>query len=205
MRKLIVVNIISLDGYYEGPGRNVMVMPMDGAFDTYNLERMQGADTVLLGGHSYRMFSSFWPTMANHPDASPTNREFSRLYHLVEKVAISNELILEESAPWRDTTTIIDGNHVYDEIAALKRKPGKDIVMYGSRVLWNDLLAHGLIDELHFMIGNVVLGGGTPTFIEPIAYNDPKLTLRHIDTRKFEGSENILMQYKVEYKSEGNQ
>jgi len=201
MRKLIVVNIMSLDGYYEGPGKNVMVMPMDGAFDTYNLERMQGADTVLLGGNSYRMFSSFWPAMADHPDASPTNREFSRLYNSVQKVAVSNGLSLDESDAWRDTTTIIDGNRAYDEIAALKRTPGKDIVMYGSRVLWNDLLAHGLIDELHFMIGNVVLGGGSPIFVEPIAYNDPKLTLRHIDTRKFEGSENILMQYKVEYKS----
>ncbi|MDF2680452.1 MAG: bifunctional deaminase-reductase domain protein [Brevibacillus sp.] len=203
MRKLIVVNIMSLDGYYEGPGRNVMVMPMDGAFDTYNLERMQHADTVLLGGHSYRMFSSFWPAMVNHPDASPTNREFSRLYNLVEKVAVSNHLTLEDSAPWRGTTTIICSNHVYDEIAALKRKPGKDIFVYGSRTLWNDLLAHGLIDELHFMIGNVVIGGGTPIFIEPIAYNDPKLTLRHIDTRKFEGSENVLVQYKVEYEQKG--
>ncbi|MFK7694932.1 hypothetical protein [Paenibacillus sp. HJGM_3] len=68
MRKLIVVNIMSFDGYSEGPGRNVMVMPMDGAFDTYNLERMQSADTVLLGGNSYRMFSGFWPAMATHPD-----------------------------------------------------------------------------------------------------------------------------------------
>lgn len=61
------------------------------------------------------------------------------------------------------------------------------------------MLAHGLVDELHFMVGNVVLGGGTPIFDEPIAYNDAKLTLRHIDTRKFEGSENVLMQYNVEY------
>ncbi|CAG7626091.1 dihydrofolate reductase family protein [Paenibacillus allorhizosphaerae] len=123
---------------------------------------------------------------------------------LGRKEAVSNDLTLEDSAPWRDTTTIIGGNRVYDEIAALKRKPGKDIVMFGSRILWNDLLAHGLIDELHLMIVNVVIGGGTPIFIEPIAYNDPKLTLRHFDTRKFEGSENVLVQYKVDYTNQGD-
>jgi hypothetical protein len=46
MRKVIVNNIMSLDGYYEGPGRNVMIMNMDEAFDAYNLERIQAAGTV---------------------------------------------------------------------------------------------------------------------------------------------------------------
>ena len=49
MRKLVVCNIMSLDGYYEGPGRNVMVLPMDASFDEYNLERLRSADTLLLG------------------------------------------------------------------------------------------------------------------------------------------------------------
>jgi hypothetical protein len=49
MRKLIVANIMSLDGYFEGPGGNVMVLPMDGFFDEHNLERLRAADTLLLG------------------------------------------------------------------------------------------------------------------------------------------------------------
>jgi dihydrofolate reductase len=201
MKKLIVSNIVSLDGYYTGPGNNVMVLPMDGAFDSYNLERMQAADTVLLGHNSYQMFSGFWPAMADHPDASSTHREFSRLYNQIDKVAVSNRMTLQETGPWRDTTRIIGGNKVYDEIAKLKKISAKDIVMYGSRVLWNDLLAHGLVDELHFVIGNVVLGDGMPIFIEPIAYNDPKRSLELIDSRKFNGSDNLLVQYQVKYKS----
>lgn len=63
MRKLIVINIMSLDGCYEGPGRNVMALPMDPAFDSYNLDRMRAADTVLLGHNSYQGFSSFWPSL----------------------------------------------------------------------------------------------------------------------------------------------
>jgi dihydrofolate reductase len=110
-------------------------------------------------------------------------------------------MTLEETGPWRDTTRIIGGNKVYDEIAKLKKISAKDIVMYGSRVLWNDLLAHGLVDELHFVIGNVVLGDGMPIFIERIAYNDPKRSLELIDSRKFKGSDNLLAQYQVKYKS----
>jgi hypothetical protein len=45
MRKLIVSNIMSLDGYYTGPGDNVMVMPMDEAFNRYNAERLRAAGT----------------------------------------------------------------------------------------------------------------------------------------------------------------
>jgi hypothetical protein len=45
MRKLVVCNIMSLDGYDEGPGNNVMVLPMDASFDEYNLERIRAADT----------------------------------------------------------------------------------------------------------------------------------------------------------------
>jgi hypothetical protein len=52
VRKLIVANIMSLDGYYEGPGGNVMVLPMDGFFDEHNLERLRSADTLLLGANT---------------------------------------------------------------------------------------------------------------------------------------------------------
>jgi dihydrofolate reductase len=145
------------------------------------------------------MFSGFWPSMANHPEASPTHREFSRLYNKIDKVAVSNRLDLDETGPWRDTTRIIGGDHAYDEIAKLKR--GKDIIVFGIRVLSNNLLAHGLVDELYFMIGNVMLGEGTPILIELIAYNDLKLSLQLIDSRKLKSSENLLILYKVKYKN----
>ena len=56
MRKLIVCNIMSLDGHYTRPGNNVMVLPMDEAFDTYNAERLRAADTLLLGRTTYEGF-----------------------------------------------------------------------------------------------------------------------------------------------------
>ncbi len=67
MRKLIVFNILSLDGYYTGPGNNVMVLPMGGVFDAYTIERLRAAETVLLGRVTYEMFRGFWPSVADDP------------------------------------------------------------------------------------------------------------------------------------------
>lgn len=64
MRKLIVFNIISLDGYYTGLGNNVMVLLMGGGFDASTIERLHAAETVLLGRVTYEMFRSFWPSVA---------------------------------------------------------------------------------------------------------------------------------------------
>lgn len=85
MRKVIVCNIVSLDGYYEGPGGNVMVLPMDEAFDAYNRERIEAAGTVLLGRTSYQVFSSYWPGVADAP-ADPENRALSDDNRAVSRV-----------------------------------------------------------------------------------------------------------------------
>jgi hypothetical protein len=71
MRKLIVSNIVSLDGYFEGPNGNVMALPMDGFFDEHNLERQRAADTLLLGARTYLGSKGYWPAVAEDPTASP--------------------------------------------------------------------------------------------------------------------------------------
>jgi dihydrofolate reductase len=198
MRKLIVSNMMSLDGYYEGPGKNVIVLfdyrwdyPTDESFDAYNAERLHAADTLLLGRVSYDGFKSFWPSVADDPDATPLQREISHLNNAIEKVVISDTLTSEETDPWHNTR-IIGRADAHERIAELKRQLGKDILVFGSRTLWKDLLANDLVDELHLMIGPVVLGAGTPVFDE-----QPAVTLRLIDTRTWDGSGNVLLRYEV--------
>lgn len=193
MRKLIVANIISLDGYYEGPNGNVMALPMDHSFDAYNAERLQAADTLLLGATCYSMFKSFWPQLKHNPQATDAHRQISRRNDEIEKIVVSDRVQPEQTEPWRSTTRIVRRAEAHRQIAELKQGSGRDILLFGSRTLWHDLLAAGLVDELHLMLGSVVLGTGTPAFADA-----PPGPLRLIATRRWEGSNNLLLQYAVE-------
>jgi dihydrofolate reductase len=192
VRKLIVSNTISLDGYYEGPGKNVMLLPMGEAFDRHHAALLRAADTLLLGRASFEMFRDHWPSVVDDPTANPTNREISRLENAIAKVVVSDSLTPEQTGPWERTTRIVRRAEAHAQIAELKERPGKEIVVFGSHLLWNDLLAHGLVDELHLMIGSVALGGGTPAFV-----GRPPVSLRLLDTRTWAGQENVLVRYEV--------
>ena len=192
MRKIIVANIVSLDGYYEGPHNGVMDLPMDDAFNTNNLERFEAADTVLLGATSYQGFSSYWPSVPTTRRCRPTTRGPGRTTRptapsaAVDEVAVvvvSDSHGVDRRPVGRNTRVI--GR---DEVAALKESGDGECVVFGSRTMWNGLLADGLVDELHLMVGATVLGGGTRLFDAPVS-----LTLRH--TRRFDGSDNVLLVY----------
>jgi dihydrofolate reductase len=77
-------------------------------------------------------------------------------------------------------------------VAELKQAPGREILMFGSRTLWNDLLAHDLVDELHLMLGAAVVGGGTPIFA-----TRPPGSLRLAEARRFDGSDNLLLRFQL--------
>ena len=192
MRKIIVFNVISLDGYHTGPDNDVSVMfpMMGGVFDTYTAELLRRADLTLAGRVSFPLFNSFWPEVAKDPTSekwTPEQRELSQAGASVPTIVVSDTL----TGNW-PAISIIRRADAHQKIAELKRQPGKDMLMTGSRTLWNDLLAHDLMDEIQLMIGNVVLGEGVPVFV-----GKPPASLRLIDVRTWEHSDNVLLRYEV--------
>jgi dihydrofolate reductase len=192
MRKIIVFNVVSLDGRHTGPNNDVSVMfpMMGGVFDLYTAELLRAADTTLVGRVSFELFNSFWPEVARDPDSpkwTDEQRALSEAGASVPTVVVSDTLTGNLA-----NVRIIRRADAHRQIADLKRQDGKDILITGSRTLWNDLLAHDLIDEIHLMIGNVVLGAGVPAF-----EGAPPASLRLVEVRHWRDSDNILVRYEV--------
>ncbi len=194
MRKVIVYNVISLDGYVTGLGNDVSVMfPMMGdVFDSYNTELLRAADIQLMGRRSFELFQSFWPKVAENPDSeefTDAQRDLSKAGKSVKGIVVSDTL----TGNWQDVR-IIPRQDVYQLLAELKRQSGKEILITGSKTLWNDLLAHDLVDEIHLLIGNLILGQGVPVFA-----GGTSASLRLIETRRWENSDNVLLRYEVKH------
>ncbi len=194
MRKLVVTILTSLDGYVAGPGGNFMAMPLDQSFSAYNLQCLRTADTLLLGRTTFLGFRSYWPSIAQDPEQPKTEQEISRRNTAARKVVISDSLTHRDLTGWGESE-LVRRAEAHDAVRRLKAQNGADILVFGSVPVWNDLLVAGLVDELHVMVGNGVLGDGVPAFTAPLPQ---RLHLQ--DTRQLEGSDNVLLVYAASYR-----
>lgn len=162
MAKLVVSILSSLDGYCAGPGGQLEAFPMGPAFDAHNLGLMRRADRFLFGAVTFPMFESYWPNVDRGPQSDPVAREIAERLDAAPKLVVSDTIAVAVTSPWADTEVVARAD-ASARISELKAMPAGDILIFGSSILSNKLLAAGLVDELHLLIANVVLGSGVRT------------------------------------------
>ncbi len=157
MRKVVVTEFMSLDGVMEDPGgaekfeHGGWTMPYWGdEIGKFIGEGMAASDAQLLGRVTYQGFAAAWPESTD---------EGADVMNNMPKYVVSTTL---DKVTWKNSH-LIKGN-MAAEVSRLKRQPGKDILVSGSRTLVQSLIRENLVDEFRLLVYPVVLGSGKRLF-----------------------------------------
>ncbi|HSK84641.1 MAG TPA: dihydrofolate reductase family protein [Rubrobacter sp.] len=148
MRKVVAVELVSLDGVMEAPEEWAFSYAND-EMEEANAAGMAASDALLMGRVTYEQMVAYWP---NQPGGPP----MVDYINSVPKYVASTTL--QEPLDWNNSTLIKE--NVAGEIIELTQQPGDDITILGSGTLVRSLLRDDLLDELRLMVHPVVLGSG---------------------------------------------
>ncbi|NEW40646.1 dihydrofolate reductase family protein [Nocardia cyriacigeorgica] len=148
---------ISLDGFAEGPDDEVHWPVVDEELCESSLDDLRGADLFLYGRKTYEIMASFWPTDTAR-GISPFYLDFARCWKQKPKIVFSRTL---RTAQWN---TDVIGEDMVERVAALRDRPGCDMVLFGGAETASTFIRHDLVDEYRLFVHPVLLGGGARLF-----------------------------------------
>jgi dihydrofolate reductase len=180
MRKIIVFENVTLNGMMAGPKGEIDWVIQDVEVTEYSREEGDTIDTFVFGRVTYDMMAMFWPT----PAGKSANPVFAKALNNAQKIVFSRTL---KKAEWQPAEVIpeIDKDKVMKE----KERPFKDIMIFGSRSIVNQLAGLGLIDEYQLMVNPVVMGKGIPLFDKTL----DKINLKLVRSRTFKSGLELLV------------
>jgi dihydrofolate reductase len=159
MRKLVLTEWVSLDGYTAGPGNDMSFVgeSFNDEMGQYEDDIVSTGDTLVLGRVTYESFAGSWPYVPDKPDASEAEKAYARKLNSMRKIVFSRSL---GSAEWNNSVLLREIDP--EAIKRWKQEDGKDMLIYGSASIVQQLTNLGLIDEYQLLVHPVVLGGGKP-------------------------------------------
>ena len=184
MRKLVVFNQVTLDGYFAGMNGDISWAhkdKQDSEWNAFIADNAKGGGLLLFGRITYELMASYWPT----PLAIKNDPIVAERINSLPKVVFSQTL---DKASWNNTK-LVKGD-MAAEVRKMKKEPGEGMAILGSGSIASQLAQAGLIDEYQIVVNPVVLGKGRTMFDGIIE----KLTLKLTKTRIF-GNGNVLLCY----------
>jgi dihydrofolate reductase len=174
---------ISVDGFIEGPDRDIDWHMVDDELHSYINESVRSMGAFLSGRVTHELMAEFWPTADKDPESTASMIDFSRIWLEMPKIVYSRTL---QSADWN--TTVVR-EVVPSEVEDLKSQPGGDLLLSGAD-LAATFMQLDLIDEYRIYIHPIVIGKGKPLF-QP---SDTRIKLKLAETRAF-GNGVILIRW----------
>ncbi len=158
MRKIIFGMNMSLDGFIEGPNKELDWSIADAELHDYYANLLNEADLIIFGRLTYQLMADYWPTAPSDPHTSPSERRFANALNPMRKIVYSKTL---KNVDWN--TQVMDK---FDplQIQALREQEGRPILIGGGASMANVFIEHGLVDEYRLMIHPVAIGRGKPLF-----------------------------------------
>ncbi len=177
MRKVIVSNVASLDGFFETPTKTLDFVVLDEEFFDYAKAMLRCADTLLFGRATYQHMASYWPTAPADEIADQMNN--------LPKLVFSRTL---QTVAWNNSR--LAKANLQEEVSNLKKQPGQDLVVLGSATVASSLLQAGLVDEYRVILQPVLIAKGNALFKDITE----RIQLKLINARAF-GSGVVLLSY----------
>ena len=159
MRKVILSNSVTLDGFFEGPNKELDWHIVDEEFNQYANDLLSNVDALLFGRVTYQLMADYWPAAATNPSTSKSDLEIADKMNNLPKIVFSKTL---QEVKWNNSRLVKE--NIAEEISKMKQQPGKDMVIFGSGSIVSTFMQHGLIDEYRIIVNPVVLGNGKPLF-----------------------------------------
>ena len=157
MRKLKLQMQMTVDGFVAGPEGQLdwMTRGMDPKLIALIVDLTDTSDTILLGREMTDGFIAYWEAV------KPESPEYEFAQKMVNtpKIVFSNTITRVNGKNVR-----VENGPLVDAIDALKRRPGKDIVVYGGATFVSSLIENRLIDELNFFVNPIAIGNGLKVF-----------------------------------------
>lgn len=177
MRKIIVSNFVTLDGFFAGPNGELDWFVWDDQMAQYSKDLLGSIDTMLFGRVTYDLMRGYWPT------ATTEDPIITDAMNNSPKIVFSKTIA---EADWKNTRLFKEINK--DQILKMKQQPGKDMVIYGSGSIVSAFARLGLIDDYRIFVNPVILGSGKPMFRDITN----RINLKLLETRMFDSGVALL-------------